>query len=157
MYSKLGCIAEAREVFDRIGKEEKSVVSWTAMMMGCNENGEETLELCNAMAVLPTLGLLSQRSWPVLDWPRKLMGVTRPNILRRDERFIHKLAAFQRMQRLDVVSWNALILGHVENGENERALEILEASRNARTFVAALIACPSLAAKEAGKQVDGRV
>ncbi|XP_024537842.1 pentatricopeptide repeat-containing protein DOT4, chloroplastic-like [Selaginella moellendorffii] len=201
MYSKLGCLAEAREVFDRIGKEERSVVSWTAMMMGCNENGDEqeSLELFRQMqrhGCPPNSRTFVATLMACAGLAEKADGSDKAEYLEKG-RAIHTQAvkggcgsdvffastlihmyckcgsledaraAFQRMQRLDVVSWNALILGHVENGESQCALEIFggmkrierhrRCSPNARTFVAALMACSSLTAKEAGKQVDGKL
>ncbi|XP_024542905.1 putative pentatricopeptide repeat-containing protein At3g01580 [Selaginella moellendorffii] len=53
-----------------------------------------------------------------------------------------------------VVSWNALMLGYVENGEEESALQALAMMEGcncvptSRTFLAALKACSGLAAKE---------
>ncbi|XP_024515473.1 pentatricopeptide repeat-containing protein At5g16860-like [Selaginella moellendorffii] len=68
---------------------------------------------------------------------------------------------FSRAARLDVVSWNSLILGYAENGEEETALEIFTTifatccAPTALSFVAALTACISLAAKEEARVIDG--
>ncbi|XP_024535720.1 pentatricopeptide repeat-containing protein At2g13600-like isoform X2 [Selaginella moellendorffii] len=67
---------------------------------------------------------------------------------------------FDRMPCHDVVSWTSLILGHVKNSESELALELFEFLRdssaclpNSRTFIAALSACATMAAKQ-GKELD---
>ncbi|XP_024533645.1 pentatricopeptide repeat-containing protein At4g39530-like [Selaginella moellendorffii] len=70
---------------------------------------------------------------------------------------------FEAMVDKDVVSWNALLLGYVDNGEGEMALQLFLASRmecspNYLTFVAALKACAAMAAKEGGRMLgNGRV
>ncbi|XP_024519076.1 pentatricopeptide repeat-containing protein At2g13600-like [Selaginella moellendorffii] len=69
-------------------------------------------------------------------------------------------SVFDGMPRRDVVSWNALILGYVENGESEVALEFfgkMDCSPNSRTFVAAAKACANLAVKEEATQEDGKM
>ncbi|XP_024545090.1 pentatricopeptide repeat-containing protein At4g18520, chloroplastic-like [Selaginella moellendorffii] len=69
-------------------------------------------------------------------------------------------SVFDEMPRRDVVSWNALILGYVENGESEVALEFygkMNCSPNSRTFVAAAMACANLAVKEEATQGDGKM
>ncbi|XP_024533019.1 pentatricopeptide repeat-containing protein At3g09040, mitochondrial-like [Selaginella moellendorffii] len=70
---------------------------------------------------------------------------------------------FDGLEHRDVVSWTALLLGYVENGQGNAALELLpmmeshECFPDARLFVAAIKACSSLAASEQGRQVDGMV
>ncbi|XP_024538328.1 pentatricopeptide repeat-containing protein At2g33680-like [Selaginella moellendorffii] len=68
-------------------------------------------------------------------------------------------ATFDRMVSHDVVSWNSLILGYVENGEVELALGVFESmdlERDSQAYVAALVACASLADKETAVVVDGK-
>ncbi|XP_024521987.1 pentatricopeptide repeat-containing protein At3g53360, mitochondrial-like [Selaginella moellendorffii] len=73
---------------------------------------------------------------------------------------------FDGMKSRNVVSWTALILGYVENGRSETGLELFERMEregcraDARTFVAGIMACGNLAAKEGGQGnslSDGRV
>ncbi|XP_024533217.1 pentatricopeptide repeat-containing protein At2g13600-like [Selaginella moellendorffii] len=57
-------------------------------------------------------------------------------------------------------TWSALILGYVENGESEVALEFfgrMDCSPNSQTFVAAAKACANLAVKEEATQGDGKM
>ncbi|XP_024521752.1 pentatricopeptide repeat-containing protein At5g16860-like isoform X1 [Selaginella moellendorffii] len=77
--------------------------------------------------------------------------------------------AFEEMETLDVVSWNTLMLGYVDNDQGEIALELFEslessshvsscAASNSRTFVVALKACSNLARKEDGCELgDGEL
>ncbi|XP_024545070.1 pentatricopeptide repeat-containing protein At3g09040, mitochondrial-like [Selaginella moellendorffii] len=61
---------------------------------------------------------------------------------------------FERMARHDAVSWTALILGYVQGGEFQKALDLFSRmvgegfQPDARAFVAALKACASLASSE---------
>ncbi|XP_024519535.1 pentatricopeptide repeat-containing protein At4g39530-like isoform X2 [Selaginella moellendorffii] len=72
---------------------------------------------------------------------------------------------FEGIPAPDVISWNVLALGCAENDEEELALELLErmkdcggdARPNARTFLAAVKACSSLAGKEQGTLVNGKL
>ncbi|XP_024519638.1 pentatricopeptide repeat-containing protein DOT4, chloroplastic-like [Selaginella moellendorffii] len=64
----------------------------------------------------------------------------------------------------NVVSWNSLILGHAENGEEDVALKLLEwmlcnnsCKPDGRTFLAAVKACTNLAVKEAVRESDETV
>ncbi|XP_024533172.1 pentatricopeptide repeat-containing protein At4g18520, chloroplastic-like [Selaginella moellendorffii] len=64
---------------------------------------------------------------------------------------------FDGMKSRNVASWTALILGYVENGRSETGLELFERMEregcraDARTFVAGIMACGNLAAKEGGQ------
>ncbi|XP_024537237.1 pentatricopeptide repeat-containing protein At1g11290, chloroplastic-like [Selaginella moellendorffii] len=66
---------------------------------------------------------------------------------------------FDQMVARDVVVWNSLILGYAENGEEELALEVFcrMDCPSPRTFLAAVIACGNLAAREESKVVDGKL
>ncbi|XP_024540343.1 pentatricopeptide repeat-containing protein At2g13600-like [Selaginella moellendorffii] len=70
---------------------------------------------------------------------------------------------FDRMPRHDTVSWNALLLGYVENEEADLALEAYQRMRlekclpNSRTLLALTMAYTALATKEAGELIYGRV
>ncbi|XP_024516354.1 pentatricopeptide repeat-containing protein At2g34400-like [Selaginella moellendorffii] len=73
-------------------------------------------------------------------------------------------AVFDRINRPNAVSWNSLLMGCVENGENELALQLFREMRQRRNcapddraFVSALMACTGIAAKEQGKVVDGKL
>ncbi|XP_024534904.1 pentatricopeptide repeat-containing protein At2g13600-like [Selaginella moellendorffii] len=70
---------------------------------------------------------------------------------------------FDSMKERDVVSWNSLVLGHVENGELEQALEAITrwiedgqgfGSFNHLSFVAVCKACIGLAEREDGPLQD---
>ncbi|XP_024535548.1 pentatricopeptide repeat-containing protein At3g09040, mitochondrial-like [Selaginella moellendorffii] len=71
---------------------------------------------------------------------------------------------FERTPNRSVVSLTALMLGLVENGQPEVALKIFSRTQSqksfvldTRAFVAALKACGSMAAKEEGRRIDGKL
>ncbi|XP_024545864.1 pentatricopeptide repeat-containing protein At4g33170-like [Selaginella moellendorffii] len=72
-------------------------------------------------------------------------------------------AVFDAMkQGRSLVSWNALLLGYVENGEDEVALETLSrmslsCAPDARSYVAGLMACGNLVALDAGRQIHALI
>ncbi|XP_024540917.1 pentatricopeptide repeat-containing protein At5g27110-like isoform X2 [Selaginella moellendorffii] len=75
-------------------------------------------------------------------------------------------ASDQICSKLNVVAWNSMIQGYVENGQYDRALELFEAmkigsknkeccSPDARSFVSALKACSRRATEEEFLKLDG--
>ncbi|XP_024515292.1 pentatricopeptide repeat-containing protein At2g33680-like [Selaginella moellendorffii] len=74
----------------------------------------------------------------------------------------HKV--FKTMPQRTVVSWNSIILGYAQSGEEKAALDLYSSMKdeggvaaNRVTLLAALKACAGLAGKEDGKQVDGKI
>ncbi|XP_024517774.1 pentatricopeptide repeat-containing protein At4g39530-like [Selaginella moellendorffii] len=78
--------------------------------------------------------------------------------MEESSRFFHGMACHS------LVSWNALLLGYAENGDEQLCLEIFSSvserlgveSLNGRTFVASFKACSGLAVKETGQVVSNR-
>ncbi|XP_024532480.1 pentatricopeptide repeat-containing protein At3g02330, mitochondrial-like [Selaginella moellendorffii] len=70
---------------------------------------------------------------------------------------------FDGMLERDVVSWNSIIMGYAQAGEGEKALELFAGMEengvepDGQIFVAVLKACSSLAVREEGRKVDGRM
>ncbi|XP_024542479.1 pentatricopeptide repeat-containing protein At5g16860-like [Selaginella moellendorffii] len=69
---------------------------------------------------------------------------------------------FDGMTQRDVVTWNSVMVGHGDNGEPESALELFQEMKargcqpNARSYVAAVKACTSLASKEEAVRLSGK-
>jgi pentatricopeptide repeat protein len=70
---------------------------------------------------------------------------------------------FNKMPSQDVVSWNAMILGHVKCGQGQKALELFRQMQqegvhpNYVTFVGLLNACASVIALEEGRCVHHHI
>ncbi|XP_024543935.1 pentatricopeptide repeat-containing protein At1g11290, chloroplastic-like [Selaginella moellendorffii] len=68
---------------------------------------------------------------------------------------------FDGMESYDFVAWNTLLVNYVEDGQELLALELFSGIesrlQSSGVFVTALKACARYAAKEQGKQIDGKV
>ncbi|XP_024515313.1 putative pentatricopeptide repeat-containing protein At1g56570 [Selaginella moellendorffii] len=70
---------------------------------------------------------------------------------------------FDRIQHRSVVSWTSMILGYADNHRGELGLELFEemcragCSQNQVTFIAALKACSSMAERDPGALVHGKL
>jgi pentatricopeptide repeat protein len=70
---------------------------------------------------------------------------------------------FNKMPSRDVVTWNAIILGHVKCGQGQKALELFRQMQqegvqpNSVTFVGVLNACASVVALEEGRCVHQQI
>jgi pentatricopeptide repeat protein len=70
---------------------------------------------------------------------------------------------FNKMLSRDVVTWNAIILGHVKCGQGQKALELFRQMQqegvqpNSVTFVGVLNACASVVALEEGRCVHQQI
>ncbi|XP_024516052.1 pentatricopeptide repeat-containing protein At4g18520, chloroplastic-like [Selaginella moellendorffii] len=80
-------------------------------------------------------------------------------------RIVEALAVFDRMKTRDLVSWNIMLLSLAQNGRERLALTLFQLMQHgdgkpmepdSRTYVAALKACSSLAARETPSQIGGR-
>ncbi|XP_024526917.1 pentatricopeptide repeat-containing protein At1g11290, chloroplastic-like [Selaginella moellendorffii] len=197
MYAKCGNLVEAFRVFESMPLRD--VVSWNALMAGCVDNGEEEL----ALEVFSRMGRPNRRSFltalkacsrlarkeeatPVdgrlvrvkaLEMGAAIhsqavehgcdsdlfLASTLVDMYAKCGSLVEAHKAFSSMPRRCVVSCNSLIHGYAESGEERLALELFEAmpqfpgcKPNSRTFIGALNACISLAAKEEAKQLFGR-
>ncbi|XP_057837814.1 pentatricopeptide repeat-containing protein At3g24000, mitochondrial-like [Cryptomeria japonica] len=181
MYAKCGSIDKARELFDRM--PQRNVVSWTAMIAGYAQNGfvEKALETFKEMrlagvkpnsttfvSILPAyakmealeqgvdihqsikdIGILSDVvvATALVDMYAKCGSIDRAREL------------FDRMPQRNVVSWNAMIAGYVQNGLVEKALETFKKMQltcvesNSTTFTIILPACAKMGALEQGMDI----
>eukprot|EP00268_Persea_americana_P010583 TRINITY_DN14316_c2_g1_i2.p1 TRINITY_DN14316_c2_g1~~TRINITY_DN14316_c2_g1_i2.p1 ORF type:complete len:1223 (+),score=228.06 TRINITY_DN14316_c2_g1_i2:66-3734(+) len=181
MYSKSGCIEEARRTFDRL--DERNEVSWNALLAGYVLEGqvEEALEhfcqmrLSNAQPDQYTFTSLLTLS---ADQGNEDQGkqihahiirtIARQNIILETE-LVHMYAKcgnldyaqqiFDRMRERNAYSWNSLIVGCEQNGEAEKALELfnqmqlLGIKRDQFSLDSALSACGSLPDGKKVKQI----
>lgn len=138
MYGKCGLIADARRVFD--GMSKRSVVSWTAMLVGYVAVGD-------VVEAEKLFGEMPQRN--VASWNAMLQGFIKAGDLSgaRDvfdampEKNVVSFTTmidgyakvgdmvaarflFDRAMGKDVVAWSALISGYVQNGQPNQALKV---------------------------------
>ncbi|XP_024526340.1 pentatricopeptide repeat-containing protein At2g13600-like [Selaginella moellendorffii] len=156
MYVKCGSLEEAREVFDRT--KHRDTVSWTAMIMGYQENGESgtALELYSRMlaegccspdcvtfvAVLKACGSLA-----AMATGREVHALIRSARLDMDPivgnslvDFYGKCGSMVEAERVfatlegrrDSVTWNALIAGYSHQGNTAKVFESFERMQEER-------------------------
>ncbi|XP_024519743.1 pentatricopeptide repeat-containing protein At3g03580-like [Selaginella moellendorffii] len=209
MYSKCGSLVDAVRVFERI--ERHDVVSWTALVLGCVENGEAGLSLRyfwpmllerdsssfkpDSRAVVAALKACcaladEERSSLKLDETSSKLMVesleqgmavhseaakhgfeldmvvanTLVEFYSKCGSMLDARAAFDKMPQRNSSSWTSLLLGYVECGQPEVALELFELARASRRdlfdapgFVAALKACGVLVSLQSAKDIHAEI
>eukprot|EP01018_Ginkgo_biloba_P026598 Gb_12372 [translate_table: standard] len=181
MYAKCGSIAVARDLFDKMYKRD--VVSWNAMIAGYAQNGDanEAFTLFNQMQLSDTkpssvtmvsmlsactpLGVLQQAGC-IHDYIIKSgfesdvsVGNSLVAMYARYGSISFARQLFDKMSERDVVSWNAMITGYVQNGHAQEALilfhqmQLADVKPNAVTIVSVLPACAHIAALQQGKWI----
>ncbi|XP_024541291.1 pentatricopeptide repeat-containing protein At2g03380, mitochondrial-like [Selaginella moellendorffii] len=170
-------MVDARSVFDRMKTQD--VVSWSSMILGYAESGrgDTALELLERMrddGVRPNAVTYLAALKACANFPGDLSKArdVHSGILRSGSEsngfvanalvdLYGKVGSMTQAQLVfdgiaiahdDAASWNALILGYAEGGDEEQALETFESIErlersNAVTYLAALKACVNLAGK----------
>ncbi|XP_024539813.1 putative pentatricopeptide repeat-containing protein At3g01580 [Selaginella moellendorffii] len=202
LYAKCGSMAIARKVFERMAFQDP--VSWNSMIMGYVQNGDSdvALELFSRMqdeeftpdsrtflaAITACSALAARERSPVSSKVTKKLAT----ILERGQKIHEQLqktrfqgdvyvanamidmyakcgsmaearSVFDGIHRKTLVSWNSILTGYALNGEGSETIKLFEAMKDeplepsARTYVALLGACSSLAAREEGKRQQGRI
>ncbi|XP_024537716.1 pentatricopeptide repeat-containing protein At5g27110 [Selaginella moellendorffii] len=176
-YGKCGSMVDARSVFDRMKTQD--VVSWSSMILGYAESGrgDTSLELLERMrddGVRPNAVTYLAALKACANFPGDLSKArdVHSGILRSGSEsngfvanalvdLYGKVGSMTQAQLVfdgiaiahdDAASWNALILGYAEGGDEQQALETFESIErlersNAVTYLAALKACVNLAGK----------
>ncbi|XP_057871179.1 pentatricopeptide repeat-containing protein At1g11290, chloroplastic-like [Cryptomeria japonica] len=178
MYAKCGVVESARQVFDKMSKE--NLVTWNAMMAGYVHNGhaEEALMLFGQMkqrniepdsvtmvSLLPAcahLGFLNQGKWFhdyivqngfEMNLP---IGNSLIDMYAKCGSIVAARKLFDRMLQRDVVSWSAMICGYGMHGHVKDALELFHRMQqtgtkpNHITFVGVLSPCSHAGLLEEG-------
>jgi pentatricopeptide repeat protein len=185
MYAKCGSVAAACNVFDKI--YERDEVSWNTMILGYVQKGHvnEGLKLFNQMqfgnmkpnsvtmvSMLPAfadIGVLEQgkciHSYIVKNGLEMDVSVGTALVDMYAKCGGIKIASlvFEKTTEKDVVSWNAMISGHILNGCADEALEIFhqmqmaDVKPDSATLVSVLSACGRLRALHQGKWIHAYI
>nr|AEP33737.1 chlororespiratory reduction 21 [Nasturtium officinale] len=151
MYGKCGVLDDARKVFDEI--PERNVVAWNALMVGYVQNGmnEEAIRLLSDMrkeGIEPTRVTVStclsaSANMDGIEEGKQSHAIAIVNGLELDNilgtsnlNFYCKVGLieyaemiFDRMIEKDVVTWNLLISGYVQQGLVEDAIHMCQLMR----------------------------
>eukprot|EP01018_Ginkgo_biloba_P025605 Gb_06568 [translate_table: standard] len=169
MYAKCGSIKCAREVFDKMPKQ--NVVSWTTMIAGYAHNGhhEEALNLFREMqlagvksspntfsSVLPACANLGALELGMEIHEEIIRSECQSNVFVESALVdmyvkcgsIEKARElFDKMHQRNTVSWNAMIGGYAMHGDAKEALKLFEQMQRSGmnpdhvTLVCVLFAC----------------
>ncbi|CAM6061129.1 unnamed protein product [Sphagnum tenellum] len=179
MYAKCGSIEDAWRVFNKMPCQD--VVTWNAMILGqvkCGQ-GQKALELFREME--------QEGVWPNAVTFMAVLNACASVVSLQEGRWVHEKViqsgcesdilvgtslvdmyakcgsiedawrVFNKMPCRDVVTWTAMILGHVKCQQGQKALELFQqmqwegVSPNSVTFVGVLNACASVVALEEGR------
>ena len=186
MYSKCGALERAREVFEQL--QVRNVVSWNALISGYvqHEQGEDALKCFRQMqitgvqpdAVTYVCVLKACAIVKALHIGEQIHNEVRKRGLLRNDVMLgtalvdmySKCNALQKAQDVfeslpvrNVVSWNALITGHAQNGLVAKALECFRKMEdagvcpNSVTYICILKACASSGSLEIGEGIHAQV
>ncbi|KAF3788451.1 Pentatricopeptide repeat-containing protein [Nymphaea thermarum] len=177
-FVKFGKIEEARKLFEAM--PQRNVISYTAMVAGYAETGE----LDDARALFDRTPNKNAVSWTVMingyvengrfedarklfhEFPDKDNVVVLTTMLSgycKEGDMEHAEDIFQRIQQKDIVSWNAMISGYAQNGQEEKALKLQNKmlrsgmKPDSSTLTVVLTACGNLASLWPGKQAHVNV
>ncbi|CAM6077419.1 unnamed protein product [Sphagnum tenellum] len=185
MYAKCGRMEDAWSVFTKVPSND--VVSWTAIIFAhvkCGQ-GQKALELFQRLqqeGVEPNsftfVGVLNAcASVAALEEGRHVHKQIIESGFESDVFVCSGLVdmyakcgsmedawtLFSKMPSHDVVSWTAMIFGHVKCGQGQKALELFQQMKeegvkpNPVTFVAVLNACASVLALEEGRHAHEQI
>jgi pentatricopeptide repeat protein len=179
MYAKCGSIEDCQRVFDKM--PSRNVVTWTAIILGyvkCGQ-GQKALDLFqemkqegvhpNAFTFVAVLNACA--SLVALEDGRcaheqiiqsgcesdVFVGSSLVDMYAKCGSIEDAWRVFNKMPSRDVVTWTAMILGHVKCQQGQKALELFRQMQwegvwpNSVTFVGVLNACASVVALEEGR------
>ncbi|XP_073100237.1 pentatricopeptide repeat-containing protein At2g33680 [Elaeis guineensis] len=184
MYCKVGLLADARMVFDRM--LQRNSVSWAAMISGyaVDKHGAEAFELFRSMLEegecdtneFVITSILSAVSLPgFLEMGEQVHGLAIKNglssflsvenslitLYAKCERMDEALLMFESSSEKNSITWSAMITGYAQNGDSRKALSLFSQMQFAEirpsefTFVGVLNACSDVMTLIEGTQAHG--
>ncbi|KAK7392607.1 hypothetical protein VNO78_21050 [Psophocarpus tetragonolobus] len=183
MYARCGYMGEARLVFDELGC--KNEVSWNALIAGYARKGEgeEALSLFVRMqrkCYRPTeftysallcscssMGCLEQGKWlhaHLMKSGRMLVGYVGNTLLHmyaKSGSIGDAEKVFDKMVKVDVVSFNSMLIGYAQHGLGKKAVQQFEEmirvgiEPNDITFLSVLTACSHARLLDEGRHYFG--
>ncbi len=185
MYTKCGHIEDVQRVFNRMAT--CNVVSWNALILGLVKCGQahralglswqmqcegvqpDSVTFLGMLNACATLGALEEgrhiHEQIVQNGCESdiFVGSSLFDMYAKCRVIEDAQRVFKQMKTCNVVSWNAMILGHVKHGHGQRALELSQqmhhegVEADPGTFVGVLNACASVGALEEGRRVHEQI
>ncbi|KAL6139116.1 hypothetical protein ACLB2K_064393 [Fragaria x ananassa] len=153
-YAKCGRADRARIVFD--GLAERSIVSWTSIISGVLKAYTDVEGLGQGRSVHGCLVKMGLEFEPDL-----VISLTA--MYAKSGQVMVARSLFDKMERPNVIMWNAIISGYAKNGHAEKAVELFREmiSRSIRidsiTVRSAIVACAEVGSLELAKWMDGYI
>ncbi|XP_057872199.2 pentatricopeptide repeat-containing protein At3g24000, mitochondrial [Cryptomeria japonica] len=181
IYAKLGSMDYARKMFDQM--PERNVVSWNAMIAGCaqHEDIEDAMDLfweflwtgmvpteftwatvLNACSRAKALAPGKQAHSLILKHgigENIFVGNALVDMYGKCKKVEDARFSFDKMPKIDVVSWNSMIAGYAQNECEVEALELYRqmsqtgVGHNQTTMASILKVCTNIRGLEQGRQV----
>lgn len=180
MYAKCGEIFDAKTVFDELSSTD--LVSWTAMIVGYTQSGHAYMALklftnekwasltpnsVTAASVLSACAQLGNLNMGMsvhgqgikLGLEESAVKNALLDMYAKSQRMEDACCIFNSISEKDVIAWNSLISGFVQNGSADKALELFQQMRSesfspdAVTLVVVLSASAFLAALAVGSSL----
>lgn len=185
MYLKCGNVHSAFQIFERM--MQKDVVSWTAMISGLVQNDRagmavEVFQRMVRSGVMPSSASMASVLAACAELGSLRLGTSVYGYILRQRieldiasqnslvtmyakcgRLEQSCSVFERMSRRDIISWNAIVSGHAQNGHLCEALLLFKEMRAALqrpdsiTVVSLIEACASIGALHQGKWIHNFV
>ncbi|XP_057823025.2 LOW QUALITY PROTEIN: pentatricopeptide repeat-containing protein At1g11290, chloroplastic [Cryptomeria japonica] len=185
MYAKCGNVRVARQLFDSMSRTD--LVSWNSMIAGYSQNGHasealelfQQMQLANVRPCSLTMVSLLQSCAHLIDLGKGecihayvvrsgflsdiVLTTALVNMYAKCGNIASARDLFAIMPRRNEVCWNAIIAGHVHNGEYNEALtffnqmQLTDVKPNHVTMIGILPACAHLASLNQGKVIHGYI
>ncbi|XP_057847917.1 pentatricopeptide repeat-containing protein At2g13600-like isoform X2 [Cryptomeria japonica] len=185
VYAKCGSLYKAHKLFDSMYHPD--TITWTVMVSGNAQNGH-CLKACEVFKQMQSAGVKPNSATfaSILPACAKLRNLEQGMEIHQkiiESRFFSHIMVgnalidmyakcgsiqkarelFDKMLQRDVVSWNAIIGGHAQNGLVEEVLDICKQMQlvnvkpNTATFAIILPACAKLGALEHGTEIHQKI
>jgi pentatricopeptide repeat protein len=189
IYSEHGKLEQARQLFDQMDhSSSKTLINWNTMLSAYTQQGQgkQALQLFDQMqqqGVKPdklTFTILFTACADEADMqrgkalhgellknktitPDVILQTALVNLYAKCGCLVEAQQIFDSMKQRNVASWTSLMLGYVEQGMGQKALQLFALMKSqglkpdSASFIAALQACGSLVSLNLGKQIHEEV
>eukprot|EP01018_Ginkgo_biloba_P037044 Gb_11000 [translate_table: standard] len=188
-YAQRGRSAEALKLFTEMEMQgiKPNMISWNSIIAGCVQNGcaidalnfFRQMQLTdikpNSVTIVSFLSACANMDFLHLGKEVHLyviksgfdidvfVGSALIDMYAKCESIYNARNVFDRMPHRNVVSWNAMITGYIQNGHSDKVLnhfyemQLAGVKPNSVTLISVLCACANLAALQHGKEIHAYI